>query len=50
MNSNLSMDNNYVDRYDNEDLCVFSLAAGSNEMHRDKWKVNLSILVMIKIL
>ena len=44
MNSNLSMDNNYVDRYndDNENLCVFSIAAGSNEMHRDKWKVNLS--------
>ena len=45
MNSNLSMDNNYVDSYDddNENLCVFSLAAGSNEMHKDKWKVNLSI-------
>ena len=45
MNPNLSMDNNYVDRYDdnNENVCVFSLAGGSNEMHRNKWKVNLSI-------
>ena len=39
MNSSLSMDNNYVD--DNNNMCVFSLA--SNKMHRDKWKVNLSI-------
>ena len=45
MNPNLSMDNNDVDRYDddNDNLCVFSLASDSNEMHRDKWNVNLSI-------
>ena len=34
---------NYVDRYDYENGCVFRLAAGSNEMHRDKWKVKLSM-------
>ena len=46
MNSNLNncMDDNYVDRYDDdyENVYVFSLSAGSNEMHRDKWKLNLS--------
>ena len=41
--SRVQKDNNYVDRYDDDtdNLCVFSVA--SNEMHRDKWKVNLSI-------
>ena len=46
INSNLSMNYNYIDScdIDNENVCVFSLAAGSNEMHIDKWKLNLSIL------